>query len=273
MHLRRPSAGIAVIAAGAILRSGLGLAFSRAFDTKFERPSVAHWIGAFDLAAVSLARSENLFPVTIDSMQRPGFMAELKEAFRPETNNYLYKVIKITKDQEADITRAWISLITTHTGDYLKHRAYVIGRLLGAHRGNLFYPFHHGIGKNDLGLEFRFLNQVFPKWEIWFDRASRSFIYRPWPYLLLAVAGFAIGCFWTFRNALSPDRAFILILTSSGLMMTLPLSVFTPAADYRYVLWLVCSSLLAAVLFALDVLRGYFATTEARKRPDAVFSG
>lgn len=263
MKLSRPSAGVAVIAAGAILITGLGVAFSRAFETKFERPGISLWIGVFDLSAVSLARSENLFPATISSVQGPGFMSELKEAFRPETNNYLYKAIKIPKDREADITGAWISLMTTHTGDYLKHRAYVFGRLLGAHRGNLFYPFHHGIDKNDIGLEFRFLDRVFPSWQIWFDRASRSLIYRPWPYLILAMAGFAVSCFWIFRNAFNPARAFILILTSSGLLMTLPLFVFTPAADYRYVLWLVCSSFLATILFVIDVLRGRYAATKA----------
>ena len=253
VQFSRPRNAFAAITAGAILITGLGFGFSRSFDTKFDRPSVSRWIGAFDLSAVSLARSENLFPASIASMQRAGFMSDLRAAFRPETNNDLYKVIDIPKDQESEVTSAWISLMKTHTADYLKHRAYVFRRLLGAHRGILFYPFHHGIDKNELGLTFRSLDQTFPAWRNWFDRASRSFVYRPWPYLILAIAGFALSIFWLFRNTLNQNRAFILILTSSGLMSSLPLFVFTPAADYRYVLWLVCSSLLATIVFVIDI--------------------
>lgn len=266
MQFTRPRAGTAFIAAGAILIAGAAVAASRAFDTQFQRPSISHWIGAFDLSAVSLARSENLFPATISRMQRPGFLRELKAVFRPETNNDLYKVIEIPRDREADVTAAWLSLMTTHTGDYLKHRSYVFERLLGAHRGTLFYPFHPGIDQNDLGIRFRFLDQVFPTWRNWFDRASRTPIYRPWPYLIIAMTGFFVSCFWVLRNALNPKRAVILILTSSGLLMTLPLSVFTPAADYRYVLWLVCSSLLATILAATDVVAARTTKPEAHSR-------
>lgn len=263
MHFSRPRNAFTTIAVGAILITGLGFGFSRVIDTKFERPSISHWIGAFDLSAVSLARSENLFPASIASMQRAGFMSDLRTAFRPETNNDLYKVIDIPKDRESEVTSAWISLIKTHTGDYLKHRAYVFGRLLGAHRGDLFYPFHRGIDTNELGLTFPFLDQAFPTWWNWFDRASRSFIYRPWPYLILAITGFILSAFWLFLNTLNENRAFILILTSSGLMSSLPLFVFTPAADYRYILWLVCSSLLATIVFVIDALSRRYNESEA----------
>jgi hypothetical protein len=80
------------------------------------------------------------------------------------------------------------------------------------------------------------------------------------------LAGFGIGCFWLFRNALNTERVFILVLTSSGLMTSLPLAVFSPAADYRYVLWLVCSSLLATILFVIDALRGRYAAMQAQGR-------
>lgn len=115
-------------------------------------------------------------------------------------------------------------------------------------------------------MTFLFLDQDFPAWQNWFDRASRSFIYRPWPYLILAIAGFVLSVYWLFRNSLSQQRSFILILTLSGLMSSLPLFVFTPAADYRYVLWLVCSSLLATIVLVIEISNRKYTADEAAGR-------
>ncbi|MGL6289232.1 MAG: hypothetical protein ACRC2H_00930, partial [Silanimonas sp.] len=76
-------------------------------------------------------------------------------------------------------------------------------------------------------------------WHRWVDGP----FFMGWLYASLAAGVFALAA-WRRRA----DAA---ALSASGLAMVAPLVVVGTAADFRYLLWLVVASLLAAVLLAV----------------------
>src|SRR3954464_754997 len=73
-----------------------------------------------------------------------------------------------------------------------------------------------------------------------FDVLSNTFIYRPWIYLLLAMAVVAAGV-----RRRQPAGLEAALVAASGVAHELPLFFLAPASDYRYSHYMIYASLLS----------------------------
>ena len=143
-----------------------------------------------------------------------------------------------TPDEMWALFRAWRHAVTRHPGAYLKHRQGMASRLLAFSGGNprifedlgdfdLLAPVHH---------------RALPSsWEIGWraivDTVHSMQLFRPWLYLLLAIAMLVVG-----RRVLVV-RTFAI----AGLAYEVAMMLFAPGPEYRFSHWLVCAACIALV--------------------------
>lgn len=222
-------------------------------------PSLAQW----DLAALSIASGEMLLP---EFMIGPGLeIAELAEAFRPWSNTPMLTGTRhgmrdpLASDYtaaELDALReAWFGAIFAHPQDWIAHRWRLTHALFGQHPDDrprelvyvttqVGYRDNPPVAHNTSTLHATLMS------------AAAALLTTPllaaWPYLLLGLL--ALPAAWRRRSETAGVAA--LVLLGSAWLYALPLCVFAPAAELRYLGWPCVASLLALVCTALAPVRG-----------------
>lgn len=211
-------------------------------------PVVAMW----DLAAVSIAEDELLFP---PDWVEPGLdVADLRRDFSPYVNvpsfasgqlrlNFYFDY---TPAQFAELRAAWLALPLEHPRAYFSHRATVTAYLLGLHPGQhpdylVLQPTIVPLGDNPAVAppSGTLHDALQPRLDALVDTP----LFAPWAYLLLAagVAAFALR-----RRA--PGDGLVLAVAASSWTLALPLVLLAPSSDFRYLGWSVAAALLAFAL-------------------------
>jgi len=204
----------------------------------------------FDLAAISVSKDMDLFP---DSENRTDgkFLDELKKEFKPEVNSPIGPVVSKIDFGNESLTKYWMKTVLENIPTYLEHRYYVFSRMMWIAGPDPYYPYHRGIDENEYGIDFRYLGHALSwDWKHSFDKITHLFIYRPIIYLILSSIVFLYATSRLLRN-FSNFKWFLSSTTSlSGIMMTAALFILSPAADYRYALWMIATAILSSLCVA-----------------------
>lgn len=211
-------------------------------------PSLAQ----FDLAAVSVATGVLLLP---DFMVGPGLdTADLAQAFRGWSNTPMLANTRhgmvdpfakdYTPNQLLQLRHAWLDAIVAHPHAWLAHRWQLSRALFGTHAPQwpheLVYvddeiPYHDNppIARNTGALHTALMRAA---------AACRSTpLLAAWPWLLVGVIALPLA--WRRRRLAGARHA--LILLASAWLYALPLTLFAPAAELRYLGWPCVASLIA----------------------------
>lgn len=229
-----------------------------AIDARVQRqvpmwPSLAQW----DLAAISVSSGQLLLPAW---MVGPGMsVAELGGAFRGWSNTPMLQhtqhgmrnpLSPMSADELAELRSAWFAAIRAHPRAWFAHRWRLTRALFGTHA-------------RDWPRELVFVDQEFAYRDnppiapnttalhrILFGAAERlrdTIVLAAWPYLLIGLCALPLA--WRRRAEVAGTGA--LVLLASAWAYALPLTVFAPAAELRYLGWSCLASVLAAACIAV----------------------
>lgn len=138
----------------------------------------------------------------------------------------------------------WMASILRHPVPYLEHRTRITRQLLRSRPVPLVD--HRMVSFPWYELPFHFEPRPGYPW-VWrrLQEASTTTLCRPWIYGLLACAVLAGSLLLADRDA-RLARA----VSASGILSVAALPVAAPSTDFRYSIWLIASSLVAALLLA-----------------------
>ncbi len=141
-----------------------------------------------------------------------------------------------------ELIRIWGRAVRAHPGAYLRRRAEAVSA--GFQVRGVYYPFHTGIDPNDLGLRF-VRGPVYEGITRWLLNYNGVF-FRGWSFAVVASLVVAVGAKLRRWSAVA--------VCTSGLLYVMPMAVITTGADFRYIWWLVVSTLIGFLLFVGDPL-------------------
>ena len=193
--------------------------------------------------------------------------ASLRRAYRSDTmlwymigDNRLFDLglvdeKPLTVEVRAKIMAAWKQVVFGNFGAYLRYRTDRFRVVLGLERdGETVWSKDHLIVTHvyqDTATMFGFgvsttssqLQQTID--EVW-DDLSHTWLFRPWIYMALTLVLLVLGR----RNAV------VIALLLSGLGIEMSLFFLAHSPDYRYSHWMICATIVAAILVFADRLRG-----------------
>lgn len=205
-------------------------------------------IFVWDIAAISVAENQNLYPSYLErQIPEDQVLESTKKNYGVEANFYLWDTISPypPPGYENTLNKDFFKLVVSHPWDYLKHRLKVFGLLIGISE-KTYYAHNAGIDENTMGVDFTHLShQSLSKIYGVFDWLGNSIIYRVWFYIILGLI-LIRKVFKNWRNRSATNDDFMgLMLVLSGWLIVFPLLFLGPAADFRYNIWLIYSTLLA----------------------------
>jgi hypothetical protein len=210
---------------------------------------------AFDLAGISLRRGELLIQPD-NGVLSPGMgLAEIRKLYRPDYGSKLYhcvpfagsacmEVFNRVKDPEqlANLSRTWRRAIFAHPADYLAHRWAVAAPLLGWSGGPVETYFLATAPHHKLARPYPLPPRATRALQ-WIEDRLRWSGFRPAPYVLLAILLLPVLLVRHLRGGPGLPVAFLL----SGLSCLLSLLIAAGSPDYRYMVWTILCTVLAAV--------------------------
>jgi len=195
-----------------------------------------------DLAAISVARHENLLPDYLRSGPRALSLERLAEIYHPSNAVTLWccqgQRIPLTLDpsEVRQLMKQWFETVLTNPSVYLEHRWTMARSQFGIGGRAVALPFYNGIDDNSLGLRF-----TPGRWNGWvmarLDATKYSLLFRGWVYVLATVALLAI-CY-RFRRE---NFETAMVLGSSGLLYALASFPIAPIGDFRLLWWAVLTA-------------------------------
>ena len=212
-------------------------------------PSLAQW----DLAAISVATDTMLLP---DFMIGPGLdIADLAQAFRDWSNTPMLVNTRhgmrdpfsdaYSSDELSRLRHAWLDAISTHPRTWLAHRWRLTRALFGTHA--LDWP--HELIYVDDEVRYRDNPPIARNAGVLHSTLLRvaaalqaTPVLGAWP--TLAIGLIALPLAWRRRRR-SVGASIALILLASAWLYALPLTLFAPSAELRYLGWPCVASLLA----------------------------
>jgi hypothetical protein len=207
----------------------------------------------FDLVGMSLQLDELL--ITPESgVLTPGVtLARLRQVYDPTDHLRLYKcrrknctpALGRTSDpaQLRALSESWKRAIVAHPGAYLSHRWLVFRELLRL--GKRRIELSTGISRNPLGVPLTRSEAGIATVERLAALPKFPF-YATWFYTLLECALLGVGVFDFFKRG----RPWCLCLAFSGLLYLGTFFLATGAPDFRYSVWTILTTLLAACSIA-----------------------
>jgi hypothetical protein len=136
-----------------------------------------------------------------------------------------------------ELVRVWAEAIAAHPGAYLQRRWDAIAAILQIRGIN--YPFHTGIDPNDMGIQF--VRTPAYEWLTHWLYKTQGFFFRGWLFGCLAIVIVITGVWYRRWSSV--------VVCSSGLLYVATYLVVSTGADFRYIWWLIVSTLLGALLF------------------------
>jgi hypothetical protein len=218
----------------------------------------------YDLAAISLATGENVFP---DYVVRSELFAPELLVARYNTrsvNELIYPglpvpgdrpILPLTENPEeiAALREKWLSAVIANPGSYLEHRAKVFGVLIGLDRSVPASQQYLGFAESPP--EYRGSEnagfQILMKYFHAFRRPfMQTFFFRAIVWLALC-AGLL---YLALRNKFVRDWDIVAALAVSCVLYTLAYFPTTPSTEFRYLFWPAIASAVA-VIFGVYLLR------------------
>jgi hypothetical protein len=151
------------------------------------------------------------------------------------------------------LSRAWLSAILAHPGDYLAHRLAFTNSIL---RWLGPVPVRDTFMESEI-TDPRYENHpgaIFHAYENACEELTNTPLFRPYFWLVLGFAALALS----FIAQPSPQRAFAGALSASGIVYLLTYTVFGVASDFRYAYWSIIATLAAgAALFGCAWTSGH----------------
>lgn len=198
-----------------------------------------------DLAGIAVYSGDLRMPSHVYQSLPNLTLDMIRAAYDPADVNLLIYTSKLW-DSEAFIThkqghfrellRVWAGAIADHPGAYLQRRWDAFATILQI-RG-VYYPFHTGIDSNELGLRF-VASPAYERLIQWLHN-NRSLFFRGWFFGCLSVIIVIAGIRLRRWNAVA--------VCSSGLLYIAPYIVLTTGSDFRYIWWMIVSTLLGSLL-------------------------
>lgn len=213
----------------------------------------------WDMVSISLAENEDLLPKYLNRHTTENIIPALTAANSAEANYPSYKVVSPYPPEsfQKQLVWDWLNLIVAHPEAYLRHRAHVLGVMIGILDREIYYPYHPGIDKNEFNIWFtNMTHEELTEYFHFFDKLAASFLYRPWIYALLALIVFTVTSMRLLKeHGSSQANLLAAAVAISGLVSAGSLLVIATAADYRYITWTILASLQAIVILGADVAR------------------
>jgi hypothetical protein len=229
--------GLSRLADRAVLPPGTGAAMN-AF-----KESMLH-----DLAAIGVMSGDLRMPpyvlrgapgMTLDNVRSAYDTADDNRFFyNPHWSNSA--LITRSREDLVELVRTWAGAVSAHPGVYLHHRWDVVLSIYQV-RG-VYYPFHTGIDPNSLGLEFT-TRPLYVSVTSWLY-ATRQIFFRGWVFGVVSLAIVGIGA--------RRGRWSAVAVSASGLLYASSYMVITSGSDFRYIWWLIVSTLLASTVVLSD---------------------
>jgi hypothetical protein len=220
-----------------------------------------------DLAAVSVARGEPLFPDYV--VRDEHFSMEKVEAqYGPNISTAIVGVnasgLRLSGDpRDMGALRAkWLEVVPRNAGVYLRHRWRVFEATTGLGRAEVCFPYlfassaPFGYKTNDLAVH-RLLKAYF-----WATR--NTLLFRGFFWLLLALA----LVYFSLRGRLRGDLPFVFVLASSGLLYGAAYFFVAPSCDFRFFWWTMLACVVG-LLFFLHFAAGHWRATRRAAVPPA----
>jgi hypothetical protein len=150
------------------------------------------------------------------------------------------------------VTRAWWSVVTSHLGAYLRHRAAVTGAVLSlgkAHPSGAVTPrdaFRYTDTIHEMGLASGWspLQGLWTRAMSWIARATP--VFAPWLYLVISLV----------LIPLARRHCDVLVILLSGLVYEATLVPLAASHDVRYSHWMVVTTCVAVVMLTARRARG-----------------
>ncbi|MGB5015223.1 MAG: hypothetical protein WBO68_14475 [Pyrinomonadaceae bacterium] len=218
----------------------------------------------YDLAAISVATNENLFPAYIAQDQDFSMNAVRERYNERSVNDLIYKdvplegdrpVLALTQDPEniADLKTAWTAALWANPITYMRHRFDIFAQLVGLKRSVSVPYWFHGFATSPT--EFRGTeNSGFLVLMKYFEAFRRplmqTFFHRM--FICLGICLFML--YKSVRIRLAGDWQFVFVLASSGLLYSMAYFPTTPSTEFRYLFWPAISSALA-IIFGVYLIR------------------
>lgn len=209
-------------------------------------------IFVWDMTAISAIQNKDIIPDYVTKKTDPDFIKWLSSHWNPDTVTTDVSEVPpvLTPMQEKQLLRDWIKAVVNNPRAYVEHRLHMVGTLLNF-RHRVYYPYNFaGIDQpNAYGINFTFRKIVHKISKFVFKKETKLIIYRVWPYGMAAIF---LTFYCLYRSFFLHKKGYFgalpAITALSGIMIELPLFILAPASDYRYSIWLVFSTILAASL-------------------------
>jgi hypothetical protein len=252
-RLRRAWQLVASLSAGLVL--ALALHQGAALLSRSVTEPSEYWQSTpiFDLVGMSLQLDELLITPESGVLNEGVTLSRLRQAYQPTDHLRLYKcrqknctpALGRTSDpaQLRALSATWKRAILAHPGAYLAHRWLVFRELLRL--GTRKIELSTGISRNPLGVPLARSEAGTTTVEL-LGKLPKFPFYATWFYALLECALLGFGIFDFFKRG----RPFCLCLAFSGLLYLATFFLATGAPDFRYSVWTILTTLLAACSIA-----------------------
>jgi hypothetical protein len=236
----------------------VGLLVNKVFPV--ERTAVAESLYVFDLAALSTAKNENLFPFPLSDAELQAVKTCYGDGSRADP--FIWGACKfvwtnagaIREQNRRAVARAWRSAILHAPHLYLAARFKYFGAFLAVTRPPQEYVWLPGFAPNTFGFPEK-IEGVYALLGDYVEAFRQTALFRPWLWLALALF-VQLALLAAERGSVTGRMIFTTGLVSVGYLLTfLP---FSAAADFRY-----CNLAIALTSFAL---LGLLAAVERRLR-------
>lgn len=218
----------------------------------------------YDLAAISAARKEAIFPNYVRDNEN--FSLEMLRLRYNErsVNDLIYPDVprvgdkpplRLTDNAEeyTALRQKWREAVKENPMTYLLHRFRVFAQLVGLGRSVTGPYWEQGFSSSPP--EFRgdenFGNRILTGYFDIFRRPfPQTFFFRGFIWLALS----AFFLYKAFKHRLRKDWDIVFVLSSSALLFTLAYFPTTPSTEFRYLFWPAIASA-AAIIFGVYLLR------------------
>jgi hypothetical protein len=216
----------------------------------------------WDIAAIVVDRQKDVFPPYVHTpAARDQVVTAVTKTYNPNAGS-LYKM-GVRTDPVSTIRLAldWLQLIAEYPSSFLKHRFSLFETLLGvgmsdSNGQSVYYPFHYGVDANPYGISMSNFSTYPWDWIKVFTYLTKFKFYKPWLYfgLEILIIAWMLAC--AALGRLTEIRVLASVVAFSGFIGTASLFVIAPAADYRYVIWLISSCVISVLLLVIDAIGG-----------------
>lgn len=218
----------------------------------------------YDLAAISVARNEPLFPDYISRNENYSFETVRERYNERSVNDLIYPNIPnagdtapliLSKDpgEVAKLQQGWYEAVKANPLVYFSHRAGVFAQLIGLRRSITAPYLSVGFDNNPpefrggANLGFSILMKYFGAFRRPFPQ---TFFFRAIVWIILCT----ILSYLAIRRRLREDWDLVFVLSVSSLLFIFAHFPTTPSTEFRYLFWPAIASAVA-VIFGVYLLR------------------